>query len=333
MTALDAPKIMSSSSIMKSKLPALGIDLGGTKLSAAVIADTKIISEEKKVPTPHGSEAIIQAILGLIEHFQKEHVLTAVGIATAGIVNPNSGQVIGSTGNIPGWAGTQAKKLLEERCALAVHVENDANAAAYGESVAAGLLDKTCTITVTLGTGIGVGIMINGKLYRGSHWAAGEGGHMRIALDNQRLCTCGLWDCWEAYGSGRGLVATAEILANASGVPQSSMLSAGKPITTQAIFEAQTKNDPLAAKIIHQWHEHITAGLTNLAHILDPDCFIVSGGLSKFVDYELLKEMFTDRSMPSSSEHLNIHRSTLGTAAGMVGAACLALDSLTTNQQ
>lgn len=318
----------STTNMTKSKLPALGIDLGGTKLSAAVIADNRLISEEKKLPTPHGSDAIIQAIEDLIEHFQKEYVLTAVGIATAGIVNSDSGQIIGSTGNIPGWEGTPAKKVLEERTMLAVHVENDANAAAYGEAVASQLLDKTCTVTVTLGTGIGVGIVINGKLYRGAHWAAGEGGHMRIALNNQRLCTCGLFDCWEAYGAGRGVVATAQSLADGFTAEQSKLLKAKSQLTTKDIFAAV--DDPLSAKTIQTWHEHLCAGLTNLAHVLDPDCFILSGGLSQFVNYELLKELLVDRSLPRVGEAVNIHRSVLGTSAGMIGAAVLAVNSLTT---
>jgi glucokinase len=200
---------------MKSKMPTLGIDLGGTKISAAAVLDSKVISKARTVDTPNGPDNIVQALTELINQFQSDHVLAGVGIATAGIVNVLTGEVIGSTGNLPGWAGTPLKKLIETRTMLPVLVDNDANAAAYGDALALGLGSAICVVGVTLGTGIGTGIVINGKPYRGANWGAGECGHMRISLENKRRCTCGLFDCWEAYGAGRGLVATGkELLEN-----------------------------------------------------------------------------------------------------------------------
>lgn len=316
--------------MLRSKLPALGIDLGGTKLAAAVVSDCRLASEVKQVPTPGGRNEIIEAIIDLIEYFRKQQLLAGVGIATCGIVNPHTGQVVGATGNLPGWEGTAIKSIIEGRTMLPVHVENDANAAAYGECRAAGLANKTCTVTVTLGTGIGVGIVINGSLYRGSHFTS-QGGHIKVALDHQRLCTCGLWDCWEAYGCGRGLVATGQALLVGITEQQSELARPGLTLTTQAIFDAAGRKDIVAQKIVHSWHEHICAGLVSLAHTLDPECFLVTGGLSPFVNYELLTELLADRTLPSFAQAVCIQRSSLGTAAGMVGSAQLVLDSLTTH--
>ncbi len=156
-----------------SSMHALGVDLGGTKILAGVISDYRVVSDVKRVPTPKGASNIVSAIEGLIDSFKDDYLISGVGLSTAGIVNVDTGEVIGSTGNLPGWEGTKIKSHIERKYMLPTHVENDANAAAYGESHAAGLGDKKCIIAVALGTGIGVGIVIDGKLYRGAHWAGG----------------------------------------------------------------------------------------------------------------------------------------------------------------
>jgi glucokinase len=316
--------------ILKDKMPALGIDLGGTKIGCAPVAEFKVIAEPKKVPTPKGAENIINTLVELIEEARKDHILSGVGIATAGIVNIETGEVIGSTGNLPGWAGTPIKKEIEGRTGLPVHVDNDANAAAYGEVKALGLSHKTCVVAVTLGTGIGGGIIMKGELFRGAHYAAGEIGHLRANLNNHRLCTCGLFDCWEAYGSGRGFRATAkEMLTNVT-VDQTPLAALLPDPAVDKVCAAAKEGDIIAKRIVDTWHEHICAGIVTLAHTLDPDCFIISGGMAKFVDYDLLKELVIDKSLPRVGERLDIHRSSLGDDAGIIGAAQIALDQLVT---
>ncbi len=308
-------------SMLKKKMPALGIDLGGTKLSAAVVSDFKVISEPRTVPTPHGADNIVSAIVDLIKSFQNEHVLAGAGIATAGVVDPTTGNILGSTGNLPGWEGTPLKTLIESRTMLPIQVDNDANAAAYGDTLAMRMEDKECVIGVTLGTGIGTGIIMRGKVYRGAHLAAAEGGHMRISLGNQRFCTCGLFDCWEEYGSGRGLVATTKELLPGVTSAQSELANHVEFLTTRMITAAADNGDIIAQKGMNIWHQHLAAGIASLAHILDPECFIISGGLSSVVDFELLREMVIDRCMPRYAESVQILHSELGIYAGIIGAA------------
>lgn len=330
MSSADA-KEKNIDTVLKTKMPALGIDLGGTNIRSAVVSDLKVIGEMRTRPTPKGKEHILDALVEVIQEFQKEHVLAGVGIATAGVVNCDTGEVIGSTGNLPGWAGTPVKRTIESKTLLPVHVDNDANAAGYGEARVLGG-SKRCVVAITVGTGIGGGIVIDGDLYRGAHWAAAECGHIRIALHNQRLCTCGLFDCWEAYGSGRGFRATAkEILLSVT--KEQSKLAGTLDPTVEMVIEAAAEDDMVAKRIIDLWHEHLTAGMTTLAHTLDPDCFVVSGGMSKFIDYELLKELVRDKVMPTIGEKIDIHRSSLGTAAGLVGAAQLVLDTIIAGKQ
>jgi glucokinase len=309
----------------KKDVPALGIDLGGTKISAALVQDSKVIGEPWRVPTPHGRDKIIQAVLELIDKFKQDHLIFGVGIATAGIVDPNSGAVVGSTGNLPGWEGTPLKTEIQAKTALRVHVENDANAAAYGEVCASPKLrDKTCVVTVTLGTGIGVGIIVRGQVFRGSHFAS-QGGHIKISMENRRRCTCGLWDCWEAYGAGRGLLATGHDMLLGVTDDQSRLAIKREHLTNQDILDAAKDGEVLGQRMLEKWHEYVAVGMVSLAHTLDPDVFVITGGMSKFVDYTLLREMVADRTLPRVSQNLEIHPSLLSEAAGMVGAANLVI--------
>lgn len=320
----DASKL---DSLAKSRMPALGIDLGGTKIRAAAVRDNEIITESKQIPTPEGREAIIEGLIELINMFRTD-VLAGVGIATAGIVNGDTGEIIGSTGNLPGWSGTKLKTVMESRTLLPVHVENDANAAGYAEARVHGLKSKRCVVTVTLGTGIGGGIVLHGRLFRGSNWAAGEIGHIKIAMDNKRLCTCGLFDCWEAYGSGRGLVQTARELLEGVSDSQTPLASRDNELTTHAIFAASSEGDIMAQKIVERWHEHVSHGLVNIAHILNPDCFVITGGLSEFIDFRLLEDMVADRCLPRVGESIEIRQSALKGQAGIIGAAQFVIDEL-----
>ncbi len=325
---MTLPGKSSLDAVLKNNLPAIGVDLGGTKLSVALVRDLKVIGTPRQVPTPSGAKKIVETIINLVNDFQKNQVVAGVGIATAGIVNTNTGEIVGSTGNIPGWAGTAIKTIIERSTLLPVHVDNDANAAAYAEYHASGLGKTACAITVTLGTGIGTGIIINGKLFYGMHWAAGEAGHMRISLNNERMCTCGLWDCWEAYGSGRGLIETARRLADKASPEQSELVTNKGNLSTQQIIESAKKGDILAQEAMRTWHEHICVGLVSLAHTLDPDCFFITGGLSSFVDYNYLRELFFDQTLQRAGKKIGIEPSVLGNEAGMIGAAHLVLDRM-----
>ncbi len=124
------------------KMPAVGIDIGGTKIMAALVNNEGIIGEPVKLPTPIGPANILSAVLKLIEQFKQDNTLAGIGIATAGIVNVDTGTIIGATGNLPGWAGTAVKQFIESKTLLPVHVENDANAAAYAEAQTRKLKEK-----------------------------------------------------------------------------------------------------------------------------------------------------------------------------------------------
>jgi len=317
--------------ILKIKMPAVGIDIGGTKIMAAVVNSEGLIGDPIKIPTPHGPDKILSTVVALVEKFKEEHVLAGIGIATAGIVNIDTGTIIGATGNLPGWTGTPVKQFIESKTLLPVHVENDANAVAYAEAHLKKFQDKASVVILTIGTGIGGGILINGQLFRGQHYGAGHCGHIKLSLDNKRLCPCGLFDCFEAYGSGTGLLITAkEMLANIS-ADQSSLSALANnshSLTNEAIFEALANQDLIAIQIINTWHRHLAAGMSSIAHVLNPDCFVLSGGLAKFIDLDLLLELVRDITLPAIAENLKIYKSEFDNTAGLIGAAQLLLDKL-----
>jgi len=310
------------------KLTALAFDIGGTKICAAMFDGKSIVSDLVKVPTPSGAEAITEAFFQLISQFQAKYTIAGIGIATAGIVDTMEGYPVNGTNNIPGWAGTPIKRIIESKTMIPVYVENDANAAAYGEAKACNLSASPCTVLITLGTGIGGGILLNGKVYHGFEYGAGSVGHFRIRSDNRRLCTCGLFDCWEAYGSGPGLLATARQILSGLTLEQTALAKNLDSLTNDLVLTAALEGDPCAKKIVALWHEDVCAGLAILLPIFDPQAYILSGGLSEFVDLKLLRELLKERTYPGMGEKLSILKSQLGPNAGLIGAAHLALDHL-----
>lgn len=314
----------------KENITAIGIDIGGTKIRSAVVQNRKLVCEPVQISTPQGADAIVDDLLKLIGDFQKKYgnAIQGVGIATAGVVDTSTGKVIGSTGNLPGWAGTDLKSIIESKTLLPVHVENDANAAGFGEASTEQIQGKKCVMAVTLGTGIGGGIIIDGELYRGASWAAGEVGHLKIANSNERLCTCGLFDCWEAFGAGRGIIMTAKEMLKGVTPQQSPLAMRPESVSTHAIFAAAGEDDIIAKKVVEKWHEHLAIGMSSLIHVLNPDCFILAGGLVRFVQLEMLKEMTMDRTIPGLKEKFEIHLASLGSDAGVIGVSQLVINKL-----
>ena len=151
---------------------------------------------------------------------------------------------------------------------------------------------------------------------------------MRISLANSRLCTCGQFDCWEAYGCGRGLVTTAKELLHNVTADQTELAAHKEDLTTRMITDAAAQDDIIAQRALEIWHQHVAVGIVNFAHILDPDCFVISGGLSNVVNFELLKELVVDRCVPKLADLIEIYKSDLGTEAGIIGAAHIVLDNI-----
>ena len=188
-----------------------------------------------------------------------------------------------------------------------VFVENDANAAAWAEHVIGSSKGMPYSVMLTLGTGVGGGIILDNKLYKGKNGAAGEM-HFKMRTDKHRKCTCGSYDCFEAYASGTGLKRTAEEI---SGDPD---------ITTYDVIE--NKDRPMMKKILETWQNDILEGIIGLANIFDPDVIVLSGSMAEFVDIEYLEKQANKEIVTTP---FKVVKASAGNYSGMIGAALLAL--------
>ena len=282
---------------------ALGIDVGGTKIYNAIINEKgEILSEIEKRPTPK-SFAEIQAVFKeIIEKHENE--VDVIAFSTCGAVNKTNDGILGSTGNIAKEYPTMNFKSLSQK---PVFVENDANCAAWAEYVIGSSKNMPYSVMITLGTGVGGGIIIDGKLYKGKSGAAGEM-HFKMRTDKHRKCTCGSWDCFEAYASGTGLKLTAE------------EISADKEITTYDVIENLDR--PIMKKIFNVWQNDILEGIIGLANLFDPDCVVLSGSMAEFVDIEYLEREANSQIV---TQPFKVVKASAGNYSGMIGAGLLAL--------
>jgi glucokinase len=311
---------------------AIGIDIGGTKISSGLVNEDQGLHHFQQHPTPDEAEPFLATLATMVQTLSKltegPEPLAGIGIATAGIVDPKRGMILGATGNLPAVRGIPSlKEALEARTGLPVYVENDANAAAYGETRGGAAKGAASVLMITLGTGVGTGIIIDGKILHGAHFSAGEGGHIFIAQHQERLCTCGRWNCWEAYASGTGVRETAHRLLHATPNAEHSQIMVNRraieEVTTHDVIAAWKSGDPLAQEILNAWHQHIAIGLGGLINVLDPEVVVVGGGMAQFVDFEKLRMLTQERSMPQG---IRLVPAQLGNQAGIVGAAYLALE-------
>jgi len=286
-------------------MKALAIDVGGTKIYSAVINEQgNIISEIEKYSTPKDLNEIKNIFKNIIAAHENE--VDTVAFATAGAVNNENTKVISSTGNlVEGYRTIEFEKLSNKK----VFVENDANAAAWAEHIIGASKGMPNSVMITLGTGVGGGIILNNELFKGKSGAAGEM-HFKMYPDKRRKCTCGSWDCFEAYASGTGLKKTAE------------EISQNPNITTYDVIDGLHSNDKQMTEIFNKWQNDILTGIIGLANLFDPDCIVLSGSMAEFVNTTYLE---TETNSQIVTQPTKILKATAGNYAGMIGTALLAM--------
>ena len=301
-----------------------GIDIGGTKISGAIIENNNIISDIIKEKTPFCTKEIINIVFSIIKKLQKISPVDAIAIATAGAVNNENSKVIGSTGNLPkDYSETDFKKIFEEEFGLPFLIENDANAAAYAEHKSGAAKGCTDSITVTLGTGVGGGIIINNKLLKGKSGAAGEIGHIVLGTDEKRPCTCGIYNCFEAYASGTGFKKTIQELSLSCPEFKTSKLAniSYDELSTYDVIQGNKEGDVFCKTAYEIWEKELITGLISLANIFDTEVIVISGGLSGEVNYKKIEKAVNESIVTTP---LKILPAKAGNYAGMIGAAILA---------
>jgi glucokinase len=307
----------------------IGVDIGGTKVAAGVVDEQGAILERLQRPTPsHSPRAVEDAIVSAVDTLRSRHQIQAVGIGAAGWVD-NTQSIVRFSPHLA-WREEPLKERLASRVDLPLIVDNDANAAAWAEYRFGSGRGASVMVCITLGTGIGGGLVIDGRLFRGTYGMAGEWGHM-ISVPGGHRCECGNRGCWEQYASGNALVREAKELARTNSPMAYRMLETmggdidaitGASVTAAAIDGEQTAVELLAD--IGSW---LGQGIANLAAALDPDLFVIGGGVSAAGDLLLgpARHMFertlTGRGFRSAAR-LEIAR--FRNDAGLIGAADLA---------
>jgi len=309
----------------------IGVDIGGTKVAAGVVsADGKILSVGRRSTPKRDAEGVVNVITELVETLVKgtDEMIIGVGLGVAGFVDATQSQVL-TAANL-GWNQEPIKAKLEHELSMPVVVENDANAAAWGEYRFGAGVGRPDMIMVTVGTGVGGGMIMGGRLQRGAHGVGAEFGHL-VMVPKGRLCGCGRSGCWEQYASGSSLVRYARELASEDRVDAEIILSLGdgtpEGIQGLHVTEAAGKGDQIALAAFAKLGLWLGRGMADIAALLDPAVFVIGGGVIESGDLILgpTNESFARNLVAREHRPLTpIEPALLGNAAGIVGAADLA---------
>ena len=308
----------------------IGVDVGGTKVLGGVVDELGAVIKTARRDTPReGGAALTQAIADVAKELMSEFTIDSVGVSAAGFVSSDRKTML-ATPNIAGWNGVDLDYQLTSLIGLPVVIENDANAAAWGEARFGAGRGKRHMLMLTVGTGIGGGIVVNGELYRGAFGIAAEIGHIRVVPEGH-LCGCGARGCFEQYGSGNALMRHAREAIAASPDIARNLLSRGdgtlEGLTGKAITDAARDGDAVALAAFNTTAQWLGAGIASLAVVLDPECVVIGGGVIDAGEI-LLKPTreALERSMPFAGKHPypEIIGAQLGNEAGLVGVADLA---------
>ncbi len=308
----------------------IGIDVGGTKIAAGVVGPDGAIVARTNRDTPADSvDQTAAAICDAAAELIAGHDVEAVGIGAAGFVSSDRSTVLFAP-NLA-WRDEPLGARVAETLKIPVVVENDANAAAWGEFAFGAAKDVEHMVCITVGTGIGGGVVIDGELVRGEHGVAAELGHMRVVPGGHR-CGCGARGCWEQYASGRALVREGRAQAESGSLAAAQMLSVcgitdPAELTGPMITKAAAEGDPCAVELLDDLGRWLGEGLASIVTLFDPSVVVIGGGVSAAKDL-LLKsaQVAFERNLPAKANrpHPSFCMAELGNDAGLIGAADLA---------
>ncbi|MEY2490955.1 MAG: glucokinase [Verrucomicrobiota bacterium] len=304
---------------------AIGIDFGGTSVKPGVVSGREIIARSEPIPTrQHDSaESLLAAVFRDVATLRKQHPeVCALGAGLPGIIDGLNGRVR-ELSNVPGWRDVPLAALLTERTGLPSIIENDANAMAYAEWRFGAGRDHPNVICMTLGTGVGGGLILDGKLFRGSQLGAGEIGQM-ILEPHGVPGHYGNFGALEKYVGNRQIAERAQRAYSVAGIARRP-----EELTPLFLEKAALSGDGIAAKLWEDIGFEIGIMLTNIAWLLNPDRFVIGGGVAKAgpLLFEPIKRTIRERTSAIYHEHLDVVPAELGNDGGIIGSAALAVHS------
>lgn len=313
--------------------PVVGVDLGGTKVAAASLADGRL-SESVIQATDLGStEGLLDELVGLV-HQVAPPELAGVGIGVPSVVEFETGRVVSSV-NVP-LADVPLRRVLTDRLGVPVFVDNDATVAALAEAFDEQLRPVAQNLVMlTIGTGVGGGIVLGGRIYRGATGAAGELGHTIVALERAgKVPIAGHFPqpgSLEALAAGHALDHLGELAAQEEPDSALGRLAAhGDPVTGVQVVDAALQGDPTARRILEIWAERVGIGVANAINTFDPDEVVIGGGAARAGDLLLEPAARVARAyaVPGLGTRTTIRLARYGARAGVRGAAMLAMHEL-----
>lgn len=291
------------------------VDLGGTHLRVALVDDAGRILHHHKQETPKGDSPvwILDALASAAQEWKCSHKqIVAASIMVPGAVDSDKAVVVQAP-NLPSLINFELKLELERRLGWPVFLENDANAAAVGEMWLGAARGCTDVVSVTLGTGVGGGVILDGRLWRGSHGSAGEIGHTTVDPFSELKCKCGNTGCLELFASATAIVRMARELGM-------------KESAAEGVYEAGRDRDPRALSVFKRFGMYLGIGLANLINLIDPQIIVITGGAVNGWDL-FATEMYRqvgERAFRATAQQVKIARSECGDNAGLLGAAKIA---------
>lgn len=312
----------------------IGVDLGGTNIVAGVVDEKyNILSKAStKTRTPRPGEEICKDIVAVIMQATVASGISisdiqSIGIGTPGIANSDDG-IIEYSCNL-GFYNFDMVKTMREMIDVPVFIENDANAAAYGEYLAGSAKNARDAVCITLGTGVGGGIIIDGKIYSGFNFAGAELGHTVID-PNGPECTCGRKGCFEVFSSATGLIRmTKEAVELSPDCLMAKMSREEGKVSGKLSFQAMREGCPVAKEVCERYIRYLALGITNMINIFQPNVLCIGGGVCNEGDALLnpVKEIVKREIYTRNSEkNTEIVIASLGNDAGIIGAAFLGVN-------
>ena len=304
-----------------------GVDVGGTTVKMGLFqADGVLIDKWKiKTRTENKGEAILSDIGASIQDKMDKHGIVSEDVIKIGVGVPapvTESGFVKSTANL-GWENKNIKQELGAITGFGVRVGNDVNIAALGEMWQGGGLGYKNLVMVTLGTGVGGGIIIDGHIHGGVNGASGEIGHMFVNSEETECCGCGKKGCLEQYASATGVVRLAKRRLENN---QTDTVLKAEHVTAKDVFDAVKAGDTVAVEIAEEFGQYLGHALSNIAVLLDPEIFVIGGGISKAgeVLLQYIEKYYTEKAFWANKQ-AKFALAELGNDAGIYGAAKLAL--------
>ena len=304
----------------------VGVDVGATKIAAGVVSSEGEVLRRARYPTANSRGGLLDALTQAISEVSHGFEVDGVCLGVPGLVLAQENKVVFSP-NLPAIEGIPLKNELELSMGFPVTVENDNNAAAWGEFWFGAGSEAENLLFVGLGTGIGGGIVMHGQLLRGALGAAGELGHVTVQATGPR-CACGNRGCLEAFASGTAIGRRAREVAAEQPDSALGQLAAEREVYGEDVTNLAREGDEAALSVLEEAGWWLGLGFARFVNTLNPEVVVVGGGVMEAGELILraARGEVSLRSRSPSRELIEVKEATLGPEAGVIGAAALAQD-------